>query len=69
LKAYNQINNTAAARERLVLAIEFRNFKWNVMLFRSKNAARTFSKAIQLDLAVVIEITAIYFDNMTIHSR
>jgi len=68
LKAYHQIKVTPAAREKLVLATEFGNFQYNIMPFGLKNASATFAKAMQQAFEPVVDITATYFDDVTVHS-
>ena len=43
LKAFHQIKLTDQTKKKLVLATEFGNYQYNVMLFGPKNAPATFA--------------------------
>jgi len=69
LKAFNQIENTLKAKERLVMATEHRNYRCLTMPFRPTGAPDTFAKAICITFRELLDIIASYFDDVTVHSK
>jgi RNase H-like domain found in reverse transcriptase/Reverse transcriptase (RNA-dependent DNA polymerase)/Integrase zinc binding domain/Integrase core domain/gag-polyprotein putative aspartyl protease/Retrotransposon gag protein len=70
LKAFHQIINSIRARERLILATEFGNYRYNVMPFGPTGAPATFSKAMLIAFVnEMYKILAIYFDDATVYSQ
>ena len=69
LKAFNQIENTSKAKERLVIAIRHRNYKYLIMPFRPADAPCTFAKAIYMAFGELVNIIASYIDHITVYSK
>ena len=69
LKAFNQIENTPKAKERLVVATEHGNYRCLTMPFGPTGIPGTFAKAIYLAFRELLDIIASYFDDVTDHSK
>jgi len=69
LKAFNQIENTPKAKERLVVATEHGNYRCLTMLFGPTIAPCTFAKAICLAFRELLDIISSYFDDVTVYSK
>ena len=66
LKAFNHIENTSKAKERLVVDIEHGNYRYLTMPFGPTGAPGTFAKAICLAFRELLNIIASYFDDVTV---
>jgi len=69
LKAFNQIENTPKAKERLVVATEHGNYRCLTMPFGPTGIPGTFAKAIYLAFREVLDIIVSYFDDGTVYSK
>ena len=69
LKAFNQIEKTPKAKERLVVATEHGNYRCWDMPFGPTGAPGTFAKAICLAFRELLDIIASYFDDVTVYSK
>jgi len=68
-KAFNWIENTPKTKERLVVATEHGKYKCLTMSFEPTSTPGTFAKAMYLAFWELLDITAHYFDNVTVHSK